>query len=228
MPHGDVQGREAELARERAAARGLDVDDAVRDVLVVVEIVRQRQVGEFGQRGGNDLRGGAFAGEQLTAEAGEGQVRLAGDDVVGQLRDGLGLGFVADLRPAEDDREVRAEAFEGGDKLGCGRDVPDVNAEADDLRVPRQERFGDVDGSLVDIEFDNGGGVAQRAEVGEQVAQPEGGVDILRVERRQDDISHRAAQVSSVAGDCSTLFLTTDFRISRIRSLASVSSCNPW
>ena len=55
LPHGDVERRQAELAGERAAARGLDIDDAVRDVVVVVEIVGQRQLGELGQLGGNDL-----------------------------------------------------------------------------------------------------------------------------------------------------------------------------
>ena len=108
LPHRDVERREAELARERAAARGLDIDDAVRHVLVVVEIVGQRELRELGQLGGDDLAGGPFPREQLRADLGELQVRLAGDDVVGQLHDGLGLGFVADLRPAEDDRDVRA------------------------------------------------------------------------------------------------------------------------
>ena len=89
LPHRDVQRGQAELAGERAAARGLDVDDAVRHVLVIIEIVGQRQLGELGQLRGNDLGRRAFAGEQLPADSGECQIRFASDDVVGQLHDGL-------------------------------------------------------------------------------------------------------------------------------------------
>ena len=41
LPHRNVERRQAKLARERTAARRLDVDDAVRDVVVGVEVVRQ-------------------------------------------------------------------------------------------------------------------------------------------------------------------------------------------
>ena len=41
-----VERRETELAAERAAARGLDVDDAMGHILVGVEVVRQPQIAE--------------------------------------------------------------------------------------------------------------------------------------------------------------------------------------
>ena len=57
---------------------------------------------------------------------------------------GWALGLVADFRPAQDDRDVRPQAFEGRDDFSRRRDVPDVDAEPDDLRVPRQQRLHDV------------------------------------------------------------------------------------
>ena len=62
-------------------------------------------------------------------------------------------------------------------------DVPDVNAEADDFGVPRQEDFRNVERTLVDVEFRKARARLQVAEVGQQIAQAERGVDILRVER---------------------------------------------
>ena len=52
-------------------------------------------------------------------------------------------------------------------------------------------------GPLIDIELRDGGVRPQRAEVGQQIAQPERGVDILRVERGQNNISHRDSQLTS-------------------------------
>src|ERR1019366_596194 len=116
-------------------------------------IIGQYQLGELRQAGGDDFGSRAFAREQLPTDFGECQVGFAANDVVGQLHDGLGLGLVADFRPAQDDGDVGSQAFEGRDDLGRGRDVPDVNAEPDDLRIPRQQRLYDVHRALVDIEL---------------------------------------------------------------------------
>ena len=48
-------------------------------------------------------------------EGGEGQVGFAGDDMVGELDDGLGFGFEADLRSAEDDLDIGECPADGGD-----------------------------------------------------------------------------------------------------------------
>ena len=53
--HGNVQGRQAKLAGERAAARGLHVNHTMRCVFVSVSIVRQNQLVQVGQLGGDDL-----------------------------------------------------------------------------------------------------------------------------------------------------------------------------
>ena len=103
--------------------------------------------------------------------------------MVGELNDGLRLGFVADLRSAEDDFDFRPDAFDGGDDLGGGFDVPDVNAKADDFGIPREQDFRDVERALVDVELGEAGARLERAEVGQQIAQAERGVDELRVER---------------------------------------------
>ena len=58
LPDGNVERRQAELARERTAARGLDVNDAMRDVVVGVKIVGQGDLGKFRQFGGNDFGAG--------------------------------------------------------------------------------------------------------------------------------------------------------------------------
>ena len=46
-------------------------------------------------------------------------------------------------------------------------------------------------GAQVDVELRDDGTRLQIAEVGEQIAQPERGVDELRVERGKDDVPHR-------------------------------------
>ncbi len=117
----------------------------------------------------------------MAADFGKLQVGFAGDDVIGELDDGLTVGFVADFRAAEDDDELGANAFEGGNEFGGGGDVPDVNAEADDLRRFGEEGFGDFDGALVNVELEQFGARAEVAEIGEQVTQAESGVDIFCV-----------------------------------------------
>ena len=73
--------------------------------------------------------------------------------MVGELDDGLVFGFVADFRAAEDDFDVRPDAFDGGDDFGGWLDVPDVNAEADDFGISRQQDFRDVERTLVDVKL---------------------------------------------------------------------------
>ena len=120
--------------------------------VVGVKIVRQGDLRKIRQFGGNDFgQGGDDASprrrerarptSKLPAHFRKFQIRLAGDDVVGELDDFLPFGFVADLRAAEDDFDFRADALDGGDDFGGLRDVPDINAEADDFRIPREQCF---------------------------------------------------------------------------------------
>ena len=103
--------------------------------------------------------------------------------MIGELDDGLFFGFMADLRAAEDDFDVGPDTFDGGDDFGGRFNVPDVNAEADDFRIPREQDFGDIERTLVDVEFGEAGARLQFAKIGQQITQAERGVDVFRVER---------------------------------------------
>lgn len=56
-PDGNLEGRQAELAGERTAAGGFDVEDPVGEVGVGVLVVRQCHLREVGQRGVEDVGG---------------------------------------------------------------------------------------------------------------------------------------------------------------------------
>ena len=52
----------------------------------------------------------------MAAKLGESKVGFAGNDVVGEARDFLFVGFVADFGAAENDDEVGTELFEKTDE----------------------------------------------------------------------------------------------------------------
>src|SRR5690606_12921701 len=81
-------------------------------------------------------------------------------------------------------------AFQVGDKPRGLVDVPDVDADADDLRLLGEDRFQDVDGPLADVEFEELRMLAEFAEVGVEVAQPERGVREFGVESRENEVGH--------------------------------------
>jgi len=78
-----VDGREAELAQERAAAGGFDVDVAVGDIAVTVVVVWEADLFEVGHDRGNELLFRGTAVKDLTAEPVEGDIAFALDDIVG-------------------------------------------------------------------------------------------------------------------------------------------------
>ena len=162
----------------------------MRDVVIVVEIVGQGEPRHVGQFRRDDFGRGLFAAQQLPADFGEFQIRLAGDDVIGQRDDGLRLPFVTHLRPAEDDRRLWRHAADGGHDLQRFRHVPDVDAEADDARRAGQQHLGDVERALVDVELDEARARLERAEIRHQVTQAERRVNVLGVERGEDDVGH--------------------------------------
>ena len=88
--------------------------------------------------------------------------------------------------------------FECGDQFGRGRDVPDINAEADDFRVLGQQRFRNFDRRLMDVEFEQRGARPEFGEIGQQIAQAERGMDIFRVERCQDNVGHTLASLAAM------------------------------
>ena len=65
MANRFVEGGETELAFVGTTSRGFDVNDAMREVVVGVEIVRQRERGEVGKR-----RAGRRSGSKSRAVSG--------------------------------------------------------------------------------------------------------------------------------------------------------------
>ena len=55
LPHRNIERRQAKFAGERAAARCLDVNDAMREIVVGVKVVRQDDFGKVRHFGGNDF-----------------------------------------------------------------------------------------------------------------------------------------------------------------------------
>jgi len=53
-----------------------------------------------------------------------------------------------------------------------GSTIPDVDAEADDFGILRENDFRDVERTLIDVEPRRGGALLQAAKIGQQVAQP--------------------------------------------------------
>src|SRR5437016_4596021 len=68
LTHWNVQRGQAEFASKGAAARGLDVDDAMGDVRIVIEGVGERQFRHVRQFRRNDLRRWLFTSQQLRAD----------------------------------------------------------------------------------------------------------------------------------------------------------------
>ena len=186
LTDGNVEGREAEFAGEGTTTGGLDVDDAVGAIALVVEGVGELELGRIRDRG-VDRVGRFLAGDELPAEVGEGEVGFAGDDVVGERGDLLLIGLVAYLGSAQDDDEVGIETAEDGDQFGRGPDIPDVDTQPEDGRTPGEDLLGDVEWTLVDVELPEGGKGLEFTKVGQQVTQPERRVRKLGVERGEQD-----------------------------------------
>ena len=108
-PRGPVERREAELALERAAARGLHVDMPMPQILGRVLGVGQREVRERRPvRPRCTFASGRGPTSSWRAQPREGRIAPAGDDVVRQPADRLGVDLVADLRPTQHHDDVAA------------------------------------------------------------------------------------------------------------------------
>jgi hypothetical protein len=129
--------------------------------------------------------------------------------MVRERHNGLPVEFVADLRPAEDDHQLRPQPLEERHDLRGRSRIPNVNAQPHDPRPGVEDRLDDVERALVDVELAQHGARLQFAEIGEQVAQAEGAVDVARVESGKDDVRHgphltaKARAVSSGRGPVS-------------------------
>ncbi len=155
LPDGNVERRQTEFTGIRASARSFDVDHAVRDVLVGVKIVRKLQSIQLRQCGFNDSCVRRSAVQNRFAQRRERHIGFAADHKIGQSRNRLRISFVTDFRPADDDRDIRPHTFQIGDQPSHWLDIPDVDAQANDLRFVLKNRRQDVGGVLADAEFEH-------------------------------------------------------------------------
>src|SRR2546423_1553404 len=159
--------------------------------MIGIQMVRKPKIPlKTWQLSGDDFLQWSAITQNAFTEIAEGDIGFARDDKIGVLGDFLLIGFIRNLRPAEDEGEVGAEASEIRSQAGGLFRVPDVNAQADDFRILSQERFEDVGGALVDVKFEEGGALGEGAEVGMKIAQTEGSVGILGVEGGEEDVGH--------------------------------------
>ena len=117
-----------------------------------------------------DLHQRLWAIENLAAQFWQRNVAPAGNEVVGQLHDGLFAGFVRHFRTAQHNDHVRRNALEHGDDLGGFVDVPYIYTEADDLRPVREQLFDHLGGLRTNHELLQHGLGLQLAHVRQQIA----------------------------------------------------------
>lgn len=113
--------------------------------------------------------------------------------MIGESHDGLAFRFIRDLRAAKNDFDVWTQSFQQGYDLGGLLNIPNIDAKADDARLTGQQGLDDLQRLLVDDEFEHAGAITQLPEVRHEVAEPEGGVNVFRVERGEDDVRHARA-----------------------------------
>ena len=188
-PDPVVDGTQAERAAERAAARGLDVDEPVGQVLVGVERVGCGERIDLGRCGRDDPLRRRPAREQSPAQLAEGGFALALDEVVG-LVEGDAQGQVTDLGATEDDTHRGRHPLEQTDQAAHLGRVPDVHADADDGRLVGEDALGHVGHPVGQAELLDPGLCAQLAQVGVQPAQAEARVDVAGVDGGEDNGGH--------------------------------------
>ena len=186
-PGGFVQRAQAKLALERATTRGFDVQQAVRQIVIRVLAVRKLDVIQRRLFACDDFHQRLRAVQERAAQLGKAHITPAGDDVICKLHDGLLIHLMADLGAAQNDPDIGPRDSEQPHHLAGLRHVPDVHAETDDARRQRQQRVHDVLRLARNREFTQGRLRLQVAHVRQQVAQAERGMNVLGIERRQND-----------------------------------------
>ena len=68
--------------------------------------------------------------------------------MVGQATDFLLLDFMADLRAAKHDADIRPQSFEKAYYLRALHHIPDIDTQANYLRLQRQQLLDDACGGL--------------------------------------------------------------------------------
>jgi len=99
----------------------------------------------------------------------------------GRMHNRLLVGFITHLRTPHHDDQLRTQPPQRRRHLRGLRRVPNVNTQTDNARFPGQDRFDDVQRTLVDVEFHQARPPPQLAEIRQKIPQPKGGVDVLGV-----------------------------------------------
>lgn len=196
---GAVERGQAELAPERATARGFDIEDAMAQVVVAEPGVGRLQLVGCERLAGDQPRGRGLTVEHLPAQLRERHVAGAGDHEIGVAADRLRIGFVADFRAAQHQRELRRDAPQDGHQPRGFFGVPDVDPESDDPRRALENALGQRLAARADHELQDLAARLQRSHVRVQVAQPERCVAVSAVQRDEEDVGHGAHSVASPA-----------------------------
>lgn len=72
------------------------------------------------------------------------------------------------------------------------------------MRAAGEQVLDDFQRGLLDLELGEFSAFAKVAEVREEIAEAEGRVDVLRVERREDDVGHGAGTVAGAVAEDGT------------------------
>gem|GEM_PF-5507291 len=190
LAHLDRQRRQTKLAGERAASRRLDVDRAVRDVLVGVQRVGRHQPFGIRQLRGLHLDQRPLVVQKARGQLGERQLALPRHHEVGAGNDLGGVVLVAHLRATDDDVHVGAHRRQHLDhREGLGH-VPHVNTERHDAWVVGEQGLDHLDGPAAADQLADDRARRQRPQVGLQIAQRQRAVAVARVDGGKDDVGH--------------------------------------
>ena len=112
--------------------------------------------------------------------------------MVGQAADFLLLDLKTYLRPTQHDLDVRPQRLQQPHHLRGFDHVPDVEAQADNLGVERQQFFNHLRRLLLNHKFTQHRlrpqpGAAMQIHIRQQAAQAERGVDVFGVQGGQND-----------------------------------------
>ena len=133
-PGGLVERTQTKLALERAAARCLYVKQSVRQIGVAVLSVGQRNLVQGRLLTLDHFQPRLGFIQQGAAEFWKAHITPASDDMIRQTHDVLVVKLMADLGTSQHNFDCRACCLKQAYQFGALRHVPDVHAQADDLR----------------------------------------------------------------------------------------------
>lgn len=164
------------------------------EIFVRIELVRQCELFKIREpcrdNFGQGIDGFCIVAQKRVAKLREFEIGFTSDDIVSESNDGLIVPFMRDFRAAKNDVDIGSQTTEHADDFSGLDDVPDIHAEADDAGFVVEDCFENLDGSLIDLKFGNGGAMLQWSQIGHEITKAKSAVDILGVEGGEDDVWH--------------------------------------